>query len=208
MARRNETRPDPWTLPGLGADGPDPALQDKLHLFGQFVGDWDIDRRWIGPDGSEHRNRGRVYFRWILGGRAVQDIFSTIKGDPPREIPAGTTIRFYDTKTDAWTSLFIAPAQGVLQRFSVRESGDEIVLSTTNDAGRPEHWIFSEITPTAFRWRAEESHDEGKTWKLTEEMRMRRRTVHDGRPVTPGSPSPGSSGPRAARAGGTGPRGT
>jgi hypothetical protein len=29
-------------IEGLGADGPDPNMREKLMLFGQFVGDWDI----------------------------------------------------------------------------------------------------------------------------------------------------------------------
>ena len=29
-------------IKGLGADGPDPNMRQKLMLFGQFVGDWDI----------------------------------------------------------------------------------------------------------------------------------------------------------------------
>jgi len=31
------------TIKGLGADGPDPRLKEKLMLFGQFVGDWHIE---------------------------------------------------------------------------------------------------------------------------------------------------------------------
>ncbi len=174
MARSNTAPQTSWLLPGLGATGPDPALADRLMLFGQFVGDWDIDRRWIEPDGSEHRNTGHVHFRWILGGDAVQDTWSAIEGDPPKETALGTTIRFYHREQNAWTSLWIAPKYGMLQRFSVQQVGGEIVLATTNAAGHPEHWIFSEITPTSFRWRAEESYDGGKTWKLTEEMRIRR----------------------------------
>jgi len=150
-------------------------LKDKLNLFGQFVGDWDIDWRWLEPDGSEHRRAGRVHFRWVLGGRAVQDIWSTLDGDPPRETPIGTTIRFPNAGADTWTSVWIAPDRSLLRRFVARKVGEEIVLATTKDDGNPEHWIFSEITGQSFRWRAEDSPDGGRTWKLTEEMRMRRR---------------------------------
>ncbi len=114
-----------------------------------------------------------MYFRWILGGRAVQDIWSAIEGDPPQETAVGTTIRFYDAGKDTWTSLWIAPKYGLLARFTVEQDGNDVVLETHQD-GFPERWIFSEITSAAFRWRAEESHDGGKTWKLTEEMRARR----------------------------------
>jgi hypothetical protein len=39
---------------GLEANGIDPSLREKLMLFGQFIGDWDID---------ESRYEGR----WNLG---------------------------------------------------------------------------------------------------------------------------------------------
>lgn len=165
-----------WGLPGLGADGPDPARADKLRLFGQFVGDWDLERRWIDPDGSERRNTGHVYFRWILGGRAVQDVWTANEGDPPAETPVGTTIRFYDVQADVWTSHWISPEYDVLARFTVRQIGDEIVLETSEREGQAERWIFSELTPASFRWRAEESLDGGTSWTLTEEMRVRRRS--------------------------------
>lgn len=175
MAALQAEKGTAWTLPGLGAHGPDPGFEDELSLFGQFVGDWDIDWRWIEADGSERRRKGRLYFRWILGGRGVQDIWSAIEGDPPRERPIGTTIRFPDSGGDTWTSVWIAPDRGLLRRFVARKVGDEIVLAITKDDGNPEHWIFSDITPTSFRWRAEDSRDGGETWRLTEEMRIRRR---------------------------------
>ncbi len=167
--------PATWSLPGLGAEEPDPALRERMRLFGQFVGDWDIDWWWLDPDVTEHRSTGRLYFRWILGGRAVQDVWSRMDGNPPRETPAGPTIRFPDLGTNTWTSVWIAPARRLLRRFVARQVGDEIVLETMKDDGNPEHWIFSDITPTSFRWRSEESWDRGKSWRLTEEMHIRRR---------------------------------
>ncbi len=174
MPRRQDEPVGGWSLPGLGAQDPDPAFSDQLRLFGQFVGDWDIDWRWIDPDGTEHRRTGRLHWRWILGGRAVQDIWSAVEGNPPRETPVGTTIRFPNADGETWTSLWIAPDRHLLRRFLARGVGDEIVLATTKEDGNPEHWIFSEITPSSFRWRAEDSSDGGKTWRLTEEMRIRR----------------------------------
>src|SRR6266568_3314755 len=114
-----------WTIKGLGADGPFPELKEKLMLFGQFVGDWEMDACYPQPDG--------------------------------REIPSGTTIRYYEPKIDAWHSIWISPKQGIVQSFVAREEGEEIVLRGETKEGYPEHWIFSEITPASFRWRALES---------------------------------------------------
>jgi hypothetical protein len=88
-------------IEGLLADGPDPGLKEKLMLFGQFVGDWEIDRKWLEPDGKWRTNKGRVHFGWVLGGRAVQDVWTAIEGAPPKESAIGTTIRYYVPEADA-----------------------------------------------------------------------------------------------------------
>lgn len=161
------------SIAGLMADGPDPEFKEKLMLFGQFVGDWDIEARYPQPDGSEIIRRGDVHFGWILKGRAVQDVWMTSDQTPPSFM--GTTIRFYDLSIDAWHSIWIASNRGLVRSFLGRKVGDEIVLKTKTKEGFPEHWIFSEIKRESLRWRAQESHDDGKTWQLTEEMRIHRK---------------------------------
>jgi hypothetical protein len=173
ITERNESH----VISGLGAVGPEPEMREKLMLFGQFVGDWEIvEARYPQPDGTEIKKNGEIHFGWILDGRAVQDVWMIHEGTPPRPVPAGTTIRFYDPKIDAWHSIWIAPKYGVIQTFVARMVGEGIVLEGQTKEGYPERWIFSEITTNTFRWRAVESHDNQSTWKLTEEMRVQRRT--------------------------------
>ena len=65
-----------WTIKGLGADGPNIDLKEKMMLFGQFVGDWNIvEARYLQADGTEVKMKGEVHFRWILGGMAIQDVW-------------------------------------------------------------------------------------------------------------------------------------
>ena len=104
----------------------------------------------------------------------MQDVFMIRDPDTGRAVPIGTTVRFYDPKRDAWQSVWISPMQELVQTFTGRKIGDEIVLESKTKDGYPEKWIFSEVTENSFRWHAEESHDHGKTWLLTEEMRVRR----------------------------------
>ncbi|HEX9567149.1 MAG TPA: hypothetical protein VGA48_06080, partial [Thermoplasmata archaeon] len=157
---------------------PFPGLKEKLALFGQFIGDWVIEeaRYPRGAHGVELRSQGEIHFGWILDGRAVQDVFMTRDPEMARAVPIGTTVRFYDPKMDAWQSVWISPVQELVQTFIGRKIGDEIVLESKTRDGYPEKWIFSEITKNSFRLHAEESHDHGNTWILTEEMRVRRRT--------------------------------
>src|SRR5207244_9676252 len=59
-----------------------------------------------------------------------------------RKVAAGTTIRFYDPKLDAWHCTWISPSQGIVRTFLTRKVADEIVLEGTTKEGYPERWIF------------------------------------------------------------------
>jgi hypothetical protein len=91
----NNSRTSKGWIKGLGADGPDPNLKEKLMLFGQFVGDWDIiEARYTQADGTEVKVKGEVHFGWILGGTAVQDVWMGCREGSQKVILFGTTIRF------------------------------------------------------------------------------------------------------------------
>ena len=175
MVNTTEESNNGWTIKGLGADGPDQSLKEKLMLFGQFVGDWDIvEARYIQADGTWVKMKGEVHFGWILGGTAIQDVWMGCREGAEKFILFGTTIRFFDPKIDSWRSTWLSPVKGLVQTFIAKKVNDEIVLELQNADGYPEKWIFSIITPTSFRWHSEETHDNGKTWLLTEEMLIRR----------------------------------
>jgi hypothetical protein len=55
-----------WTIEGLVAKCPDPNLKEKMMLFGQFIGDWEIEDRFTQEDGTEVKMKGEVLFGWIL----------------------------------------------------------------------------------------------------------------------------------------------
>jgi hypothetical protein len=144
-------------------------------LFGKFVGDWEIvQARYLQAEGSWVKMKGEVHFGWILGGTAVQDIWMGCQERSEKRVLFGTTVRFFDPKIDAWRSTLISPIKGLVRAFTGKEVDGEIVLESKTTEGYPEKWIFSEITPTSFRWHSEETHDNGKTWLLTEEMQIRK----------------------------------
>jgi len=97
MARQSEIESpleEAWKIIGLEAKGPLPDVEEKLTLFGQFVGEWDIvEARYPQPDGTE-----------ILEGKGVQDTFCMIGEKRGKIGPAGTTDRFYDPGIDAWSA--------------------------------------------------------------------------------------------------------
>lgn len=157
----------PWTLKGLGAESPLRGQEANLSLFGQFVGDWTGEATFIKDDGSEvPGGKGEVHFAWILGGRAIQDVWMAEDPQTKRMNAGGTTLRFYDAEQDTWQSTWVSPRQNTTLTFTGRKVGDEIVLEAVNKRGRLEHWVFYDVKKgSSFMWRGESSSDGGKTWK-------------------------------------------
>src|SRR5262249_5267594 len=160
---------------GLAAGGPRAGLGERLSLYGQFVGDWDV--RVVNYSEAGRRERtGEWNFGWILEGRAIQDVFiipargSRRPTDGVEKESYGTTLRFYDPERDAWQITYIDPVYHGVFRFVARQQGDEIVQEGTQPDGLPVRWIFSHIRADAFDWRSEVSADGGKTWKLEQEI--------------------------------------
>ncbi len=164
-------------IDALRASGPHPDLADRLMIFGQFVGAWEVDITNYGPDGTATRVPGEWHFGWALEGRAVMDVWIA----PRRSLRGatesgeyGVTVRIFEPAIDAWRSTWIGPARGAVKPFIARQVGDEIVLDGRFGADRLERWIFSDIAPTGFRWRYVASDDGGSTWTTVQEMAARR----------------------------------
>ena len=162
-------------LSALHATAPFPALADKLMLFGQFVGSWDLQIVYYARDGTVARRMpGEWHFGWVLEGRAIQDVWIAPKRASRALDTAveefGATLRFYDTKLGDWRSTWIGPVKGTVRPFAVRETEDEIILDGSFARGASTRWIFSRITPDSFQWRAVESCDGWKTCRLEQEM--------------------------------------
>jgi hypothetical protein len=146
-----------------GGSGP----SDPLRLFGQFVGSWDVESSLAGA--------GEWHFAWILGGTAIQDVISPV-GAPPEQ--QGTTVRAYDPGAGLWHVFYTCPQDGEFVLLTGRAEGERIVQLGHDLAGpsRRLRWTFSDIEPASFRWTGEVSTDGGATWRLTHEMRAKRRT--------------------------------
>ena len=168
-------RPRRNSTDAFGAPGPDPALAERLALFGQFVGSWDLTVTDIDRDGVETTRAGEWHFGWALAGRAVADGWIC-----PRRTEAGRSagehglsLRFYDHELDAWRSTWMGPGRGIVRAFVARPRGTGIALDGRFD-GIDVRWSFSDITPSTFRWRNEESTDGGATWRLVQTFDARR----------------------------------
>jgi hypothetical protein len=163
-------------IKGLGSNGPYPDYSEKLMLFGQFVGDWDIvSVKSLNPSGVAFSAPGEVHFGWILEGRAIQDVWMTYDEKLKRPVPVGTTIRLYDAVKDKWQSIWILAMLGMVRIFKVQQTEGEIIMETRGRSGNLERWVFSDITSHSFTWHSDESYDGGRTWVLTEKMSIRKK---------------------------------
>jgi hypothetical protein len=164
-------------IEALHASRPD---SDHTRLFGQFVGSWHL--RWTGstPAGEAASADGELHVGYVLGGRAVQDVWIVPgRGEPGAGEPPlafhGTTIRFYDRDLGAWRSTWIEPVNARVRRFIGRptDSGIELISDEDDPMLR---WSFSQITPRSFLWTGESSSDGGRTWQQDEQMRATRQS--------------------------------
>jgi hypothetical protein len=150
----------------------------ELMLFGQFVGSWSMEGWLEQEDGTRESFTGEWHFDWALDGLAIQDVLIS---PPPSEhqeaepwVEYGTTIRFYDPAAERWEITWITPVQRAVRRLSGGRVGDRIVLERTDADGRRHRWSFNDIERSSFIWHGEISSDDGATWRLAEEMRLRR----------------------------------
>jgi uncharacterized protein len=162
-------------ITALPADGPNPSLGAEAKVWDQFVGTWDCDYTFHAEDGTITRSKGELLFGWILDGRAVQDIWISYPQKPNEERLMGTSVRLFDPRTGIWRVVFVLPAFNILTTVEGRAQGDRIVLEGQTSDGERRRWSFNDITPISFVWRGESSRDGGKTWRLAEEHRMKRR---------------------------------
>lgn len=165
-------------MPVVSADAPHPSVADKLAPFAPLIGSWDVDIVYHGA-GGERRVTGEWHFGWALEGRALVDVWIAParplrNGPMPVSGEWGVTVRFYDPSIDAWRSTWHGPKHGVLMPFIGRRVDGEIVLEGTFQPGEVTRWIFSDITPETFRWRAVTSRDHWSTVNLQQEMSARR----------------------------------
>jgi hypothetical protein len=159
----------------LIASGPAPQLAEKLDLFGQLVGSWDVHLISHRPDPIlPEQVECEWHFGWVLGGRAIQDVWIAPKRALRNKRNCGgewgTMIRFYDKSIDAWRCTWHGPSRGVVRPFRARTIDDRIVLEGVFPDEGPLRWIFSEITDDSFHWRSVVSSDHWETEELIQEM--------------------------------------
>ena len=122
----------------LHAAGPVGPHADALQLFGQFVGSWDVVWSGVDAHGKTHAARGELHFGWVLGGRAVQEVWIVPGRGQPGEGRApmafhGSSIRFYDAAAGTWKSVWVDPVNGRVRQFTGGLVDGDIVLQSDDE---------------------------------------------------------------------------
>lgn len=157
----------------LLADNPAPDHQKQLMVFGQLVGLWTCKGVEYHDDGTRATDEGEIQFHWILGGRAIQDVWIETARSDQRPKICGTTVRIYDPETQTWRAVWIDPVFGTVQTLAGGKCGKKIVLQGQKKDGVPIRWIFSQIKQDSFYWYGEKQI--GKKWRKYEEVWARRK---------------------------------
>jgi hypothetical protein len=161
----------------LLAAGPAADRSAKMMLYGQFVGSWEGTVVVHNLEGTRRESSSEVHFGWVLGGRAVQDVWiaPALQGrQPDQDRMHGTTLRVYDPQSDVWHITWIDPVKQAFNRMTGRKIGDEIVQEYRNEQGVRTQWLFTEIKATSFHWIARDSNDDGESWTTRAEFFLRR----------------------------------
>ncbi|MDR0462634.1 MAG: hypothetical protein LBG64_00185 [Pseudomonadales bacterium] len=157
---------------------PKAELQDKLNLFGQFIGNWEFEGVFEKGTADEWRVPGEWLFSWILGGSAIQDVFicpsrKEQEKNPHPNAEYGTTVRFYNPKTDTWNMCY--GLFGEMHLLEAMQIGEQIIVKNKTETEGLAEWVFSDITPNSFHWQNRTSNDDGVTWQVVFELFAKRK---------------------------------
>lgn len=162
----------------LAAESPHPSIREAAAVFDRFVGSWAMDCVFTAVDGAQTTVAGEWHFGWILAGCAMQDLlyFYPSGQRPTREtdLRGGTTLRLFDPKSGQWQVSWFAALRGEVIHLRGGAEGGRIVLQGLDVDGSALRWSFNDIQDDRFRWLGETSADGGSTWRVEQEMHLRR----------------------------------
>ncbi len=164
----------------LIAPGPHPSLGPHAETYVPFIGSWTGEVRDYLQDGTRTVGSVEIHFRWVLEGRAVQDLWiSPTRAQVgaghrlPERYRYGTTIRMFRPASSDWQVVWLNPATGTRNELVGRRHGDQVVQIGTRD-GTPIRWTFSKITPGSFLWQGHALEVDGSSWRLEAEFCVER----------------------------------
>jgi len=147
------------------------CIPEEDDWFAPLIGDWGFD--YFEP--YDRHLKGEWYFRRVLDGMAIEDVFicpsrDTKVAEPQTDGEYGLAIRMYQQDKHFYDMTYVCG--DYTTRLEIHKKWDKIVC-TMLDEPRSK-WIFSEITENTFHWQNLVLFEDGR-WKVNCEIYAERR---------------------------------
>ncbi len=177
--------------PGSAQEFPvSPSLPPESRQFDFWIGEWAVDLRMQGSDGSwQDGVTATAHVYPILSGKAVLELWSD---DRPHGIK-GYSLRAFDAARDEWVLWLNWPGPNRSGSSSLsgsfRHGRGEFYSSARADDGSEtiSRYTFSDITPNSLRWDDGVSRDGGRSWSSNWIMEFTRSAAHPRLPEAGGA---------------------
>lgn len=125
------------------------SIPEEDDWFAPLIGDWVF--HYHEPGGRDLK--GEWFFRSVLEGTAIEDIFicpsrDTKDTDPHPDAEYGVAVRMYDPVRRCYDMTYVCTKYTI--RLEIRKEQGKIVCTSLSEPAN--QWVFSEITETAFHW--------------------------------------------------------
>lgn len=126
-----------------------PLISEEDDWFAPLIGDWSFD--YFEPGGRQLK--GEWFFRYVLEGTAVEDIFicpsrDTKELNPQPDAEYGVAVRMYNQARRSYDMTYVCTKY--IRRLEVRREQVQIVCTVLEQPS--ERWRFLEIGENTFRW--------------------------------------------------------
>jgi len=166
----------------LQASQPEATLRQAAGAVDRLIGDWAVDYVDIAKDGKATRRTGRFVVRWVLDGRAVQDVWIVDPTGSRKEREIYTDVRYFDPKLRTWKAVFFDPEHDSTASFTGEIGGDGLIMHTPDLGAADSRWSFVDARADSMVFRDEASDDGGKSWRLRSEYHLTRQNSLSARP--------------------------
>ena len=157
---------------------PAPGRVAEATQFDFLLGEFDR-RNWLlfGPQTLRWPDHATAVY--ALDGHAVME-FGWNDFDPSLPDAATTILRIYNEAQRRWETLYLNNRGNAPLHFGGVQEDDQVVLTTfgsINDGTPMPQWIFYDIRPDAYRWKARVSSDRGEDYNLAWAIDFQRKGV-------------------------------
>lgn len=126
--------------------------------FAPLIGDWRFDY----ADCGGRRLQGEWYFRKVLDGVGVEDVFicpsrATRHEQPQPDGEYGVALRMYNPSKRCYDMMYTCDHK--MNHLEVRREGGSIVCTVLENPSN--QWVFCEVGERTFHWQNITRHEDG-----------------------------------------------